>query len=189
MLTISLVFVIIGGVFLAERLRAIQKHSKSRLAFIQYQREVMTLLRDENLQLSSSEYKKVRKILSANSSLLEIYSCQRPSVFHTRFLFGFLNGIFAKKAYEYDKIVHSLKPKDERVIALQVKLNKLITWTVFYNTPKYILGLFVVMLAPVVLSVIAIKSTKDFRRWYRDIIRTYSKENLHNKWGSLTLHP
>jgi len=79
MLTISLIIAVVGGCVFVNRLRSIQKHSKSHLAFMRFQRDVMGLLRSTDLDLSHSDYKKVRKLLLASDSLLELYSCQRPS--------------------------------------------------------------------------------------------------------------
>ncbi len=185
MLTVSLIIAIIGGAFFVERLRSIQKHSRSHLVFMTFQRKVMDLLRSENLDVSKADYKKLRKLLSVNDALLDVYSCQRPSLFHTRFLFFFLDNNFIKKAYEYDKMVTSLKPKDERVVELQADLNRLIEWTVFYNTPRYVLILSILILIPMIF---ALQTKIGFKQWYSEILKRYSKKEFNNKLGHLMLH-
>lgn len=182
MLTISLIVALIGGCVFVERLRSIQKHSKSHLAFMYFQRDVMSLLRSSDLNLSHSDYKRVRKLLLASNGLLEVYSCQRPSSFHTEFLFGFLNTRFPKKAYEYDVMVNSLKPRSEKVVELQSKFVQLIEWTVFYNTPLYTLAFYVLASLPIA---IALKTTRGFKGWYREVLVTYTKNRINDRLGHI----
>jgi hypothetical protein len=181
MFTLSLIILIIGGVILSERLRSIQKRTRSLLHFTNLQADIMNFMMSDGYGLSNSDYKKARKIVEMNNTLVKIYSCQRPSLFHTKTFFNFLNH-FAKPIYDLDKKVQALRPKNEKLKNIQNELAETFEWSVFYNTPLYVIALMLLSIFPVLISLFAYKRTREFHKWYKKIITERSKEYITNNY-------
>ena len=183
MLSLSLIIIIIGGLFLAERLRSIQKRTRSYLEFTKLQGEIMDFLLEEGKGLNNSEYRKARKIVEMNDALIKVYSCQRPSSFHIKSFFSFLNQ-FAKPVYDLDKRVQALRPKNQKLKELQNELAGTMEWSLFYNTPSYVILLMILSIFPVIVSLFAYKRTKDFHKWYKKIVTEQSKDWFSENYGN-----
>lgn len=185
MLTTSLIIIAVWLVLFINNLRAIQKNSRSHLEFMTFRRKTMDLLRSDNFKVSNTDYKKLRKIMDYNEHLIEIHSCQRSSFLHIFVFFTSIKSRFTTNAYEYNKIVNSLKPKDERIIELQKEFSTILEWSVFYNTPFLVKILALVMLLSMLISLLTIKATKDYYDWYIETIRKYFRIEIETRYNHI----
>lgn len=181
MFTLSLIFLLIGGILLTERLRSIQKRTRSLLHFTELQNDIMEFMRSEGQLLPNGEYKKARKIVEMNNTLINVYSHQRPSYFHILTFFKFLEH-FAKPVYDIDKRVQALRPKNENLRKLQMELAETVEWSIFYNTPIYVKLLIMLSISPIIVFLFARKRTKGFHQWYKRVITEQSKEYISENY-------
>lgn len=187
MLTIFMYGLSIAALIYAERLRSIQKQARSTVKLYELQGSLMEFLRHEGTTISNADYRKARKMLEINERLLFVYSCHRPSLFHIKTLFSFINKR-AKPVYDMDKKAKALRPKNEHLRELQLALASRIRWSVFYNTPIYIFGLMAISIFPIMVSLSTMKSTQAFYDWYKKAIEDEFKWWLEAKYHQLHIH-
>lgn len=182
MLNISFIVVIIGGLIFLEKLRSIQKRTRSYLKFNKLQSEIMDFMRKEGTNISDSDYRKAREIIEMNYFLIDVYSCKRHPLFHIKTFFSFLN-TFAKPVYDIDVKVQSISPTNEKLKELQSKLVRTIEWSIFYSTPLYILFVVIFSLSSFLIYVFAVKRTQlAFYSWYKRVILEQFKNNVSEKF-------
>jgi len=147
----------------------------------------MDYMLTDGSNITNSDYRKVRKMIDINNKLLEVHSCYRPSSFHIRTFFSFLKS-YAKPVFDMEKRVQALRPKDERLKELQTELVYGIEWSIFYNTPRYVIFFIVFSIFPFVVYSFAVRRTREFYKWYNAIIDKQAKSRLSQKYGSFYPH-
>ncbi len=135
MLTLSIIIVILAALWFIARLWAIRKHDRVLHNMYDYRREVTGLMRSKRVeQINESDYKKLRKTLDNANIVIEDYEKRGPSLFsfyHTLIGFG-------KKAYRADvQQQRQDLAQNEEVKHQQTNFRKLLSWSVYYNTPYF----------------------------------------------------
>lgn len=133
MLTAAIIIVILGAVWFTVRLWSIRKHDRVLHTMYDYRREIMSLMRSDRFgQVDSDDYRTLRKTLDNANLVIDDYEKTHPSALS---FVHFLKS-FWKKAYRADVQQRRQKlAQNEEIKHQQTNFRKLLSWSVYYNTP------------------------------------------------------
>lgn len=133
MLILAIIIVIFGALWFIARLWAIRKHDRVLHNMYDFRREVTGLMRSKRFgQINATDYRKLRRTLDNANLVIEDYENTPASVFS----FYHILKSFGKKAYRADVQQQRLDlANNEEIQHQQANLRKLLSWSVYYNTP------------------------------------------------------
>ena len=134
MLFIATIIVIIGAVWLILRLWAIRKHNRILYTMYDYRREIMDLMRSDRIhdRVDKNDYRKLRRTLDNANLVIEDYERNQPSPVA---FFKYIKQS-GKQAFRADIRQSRLSlANNEEVKHQQKNLHRLLSWSVYYQTP------------------------------------------------------
>ena len=135
MLTSAIIIVILGAVWFVVRLWSIRKHDRVLHTMYDYRREITGLMRSDRFsQIDSDDYKTLRKTLDNANLVIDDFEKTNPSAWS----FVYFLKSFGKKAYRADVQQSRQKlARNEEIQHQQNNFRKLLSWSVYYNTPIF----------------------------------------------------
>lgn len=134
MLIAATIIVIFGAVWLLMRLWAIHKHNRTLYTMYDYRREIMSLLRSDRIGASvdKNDYRKLRRTLDNTNLVIDDFEKNEPSPFA---FFSYIKQS-GKQAFRADIRQKRLSlAENEEVKHQQKNLHRLLSWSVYYQTP------------------------------------------------------
>lgn len=149
------------------------------------------LRKNDNINLE--DFKVVKQILAVNEVASDLHSCRRSSALHLRMFFNFYR-MHVLQSYELEKSIEMIRSSNPDISNLQRKLAHNFNWSVFYNTPIYVVIIVNFSLLTFVISALtAMKIYRVTRKeavlWYNNLLKVESREYLqgiHNNPMSLS---
>lgn len=134
MLIAATIIVIFGAIWLLLRLLAIHKHNRTLYTMYDYRREIMNLMRSDRIgeNVDIEDYKKLRRTLDNTNLIIDDFERNKPSTFA---FFTYINQS-GKHAFRADIRQQRLSmAENEEVKHQQKNLHRLLSWSVYYQTP------------------------------------------------------
>ena len=134
MLIIATIIVTLGAFWLLLQLWATYKHNRTLYTMYDYRREIMSLMRSDRIEqnIDKNDYRKLRRTLDNTNLVIEDFEKNRPSPWR---FFNYIRHS-GKQAFRADARQQRLPLADnEEVKHHQNNLRRLLSWSVYYQTP------------------------------------------------------
>jgi len=134
MLILATIIVILGAIWLVTRLWAIRKHNRILYTMYNYRRDIMSLMRSDRIQenVDTNDYRKLRRTLDNANLVIEDFEKNEPSPVA---FFQYIKHS-GKQAFRADVRQSRLSlAENEEVKHQQKNLHRLLSWSVYYQTP------------------------------------------------------
>jgi len=141
--------------------------------------------------ISVDDYKIVKQIIEWNDMAYDLHSCRRPSGLHIKMFLGLYKRMIIR-SYEIEKSAFMIKSSNPDIGVLQRKLVDNLNWSIFYNTPVYIVIVVNLSLLTFFASALATIKIYHITRqeaflWYNRVLKMESREYLTHSWQELQL--
>lgn len=134
MLLAATIIVIFGTVWLLLRLWAIHKHNHTLYTMYDYRRNIMELMRSDRMEenVNKNDYRKLRRTLDNANLVIDDFEKNEPSPLA---FFQYIKQS-GKQAFRADIRQQRLSlAENEEVKHHQKNLHRLLSWSVYYQTP------------------------------------------------------
>ena len=134
MLIIATIIVIIGAIGLVIRLWSIRKHNRILYTMYDYRRDIMDLMRSDRIEtnVDKGDYRKLRRTLDNTNLVIDDFEKNKPSPIA---FFKYIKHS-GKQAFRADIRQQKLSlAENEEVKHQQNNLRRLLSWSVYYQTP------------------------------------------------------
>ena len=170
--------------FIISKFQAYNRHNKILLELCYFRSEIFDLMKTEGFNksnISTSDYKKLKEVLSITNTAINKYSTYKTGFFHIKSFIKFYRG-FIKFVYSYDNNKKSNVELacNENIKSLQLGLSEILFSSVKNSTPPLFRKSITLALVSLLIALVAIifsfqilNEIKSFIKWYGNYQNNY----------------